>query len=46
VIEDIIPLNESKQPIYHASRVQNCIFHVLSFNCDVTALWLQGAVAR
>lgn len=48
VIEDagIIPLNESKQPIYHAARVQNCIFHVLSFNCDLTALWLQGAAAR
>jgi peptide/nickel transport system substrate-binding protein len=47
IMEDaaVVPLSEGKEPIYHAERVRNCIFSSLSFNCDVTALWLQGGAA-
>jgi peptide/nickel transport system substrate-binding protein len=39
----IVPLNEAKEPRYFAERVQNCVFNNLSFNCDLTAVWLRGA---
>jgi hypothetical protein len=39
----VVPLNEGKTPIYRSSRVRNCVFSNLSFNCDITALWLAGA---
>jgi ABC-type transport system substrate-binding protein len=44
VIEDaaIVPLVEYKSTQYKSSRVRNCVFSLLSLNCDVTALWLQG----
>ena len=44
IMEDagFVPLTESKQTIYHAARVRNCAFHSLSFNCDITAVWLDG----
>lgn len=47
VIEDaaIIPLTESKYPVYYSSRVRNCIFSLTAFNCDLTVLWLEGAGA-
>jgi peptide/nickel transport system substrate-binding protein len=47
IMEDaaIVPLSESKIPVYHSQRLQNCIFSNQSFNCDVTAVWLRGASA-
>jgi peptide/nickel transport system substrate-binding protein len=47
IMEDaaIVPLTESKIPVYHSRRLQNCNFSNQSFNCDVTAVWLQGASA-
>jgi peptide/nickel transport system substrate-binding protein len=45
IMEDagVVPLNEGKTPIYRSDRVRNCVFSNLSFNCDITALWLAGA---
>jgi peptide/nickel transport system substrate-binding protein len=47
VMEDaaIVPLSEGKEAIYHSRRARNCNFSSLSFNCDVTAIWLEGASA-
>jgi ABC-type transport system substrate-binding protein len=47
VIEDagMVPLVQYKQVTYHSSRVRNCIFSVISLNCDITNLWLAGARA-
>jgi peptide/nickel transport system substrate-binding protein len=47
IIEDagMVPLVQYKQVTYHSSRVRNCIFSLLSLNCDVTQLWLAGATA-
>jgi peptide/nickel transport system substrate-binding protein len=47
VIEDaaIVPLVEYKQATYHSARTKNCVFSLLGFNCDLTAVWLQGAGA-
>ena len=47
IMEDagVIPLVQHKQAIYHSSRVRNCVFSLLSLNCDLTQLWLAGAAA-
>ncbi len=42
VIEDaaIVPLTESKTPIYRSARVRHCAVNGLSMACDPTAVWL------
>jgi peptide/nickel transport system substrate-binding protein len=43
IMEDaaLVPLAGQKSPIYHSARVRNCVFSLISANCDVTALWLK-----
>jgi peptide/nickel transport system substrate-binding protein len=45
IIEDatLVPLIQQKIPIYHAARLQNCIYWMPSLNCDITQVWIQGA---
>jgi peptide/nickel transport system substrate-binding protein len=47
IMEDAgtVPLIQYKQSIYNSSRLRNCIFSLMSLNCDVTTLWLSGASA-
>lgn len=43
VMEDaaVVPIGTQKQAIYHSSRLQNCIFNIWTFNCDVTNVWIK-----
>jgi peptide/nickel transport system substrate-binding protein len=45
IMEDaaVIPLTENKYPTYHSTATRGCIFSLLAFNCDITAVWLEGA---
>jgi ABC-type transport system substrate-binding protein len=42
----VVPITESKVVMYRATRVKSCFFSVISFNCDMTMVWLQGAASR
>jgi peptide/nickel transport system substrate-binding protein len=37
-----VPVEIQKWPVFHSSKVQNCLFSLLSINCDVTHVWLKG----
>src|SRR5262245_45761219 len=37
-----VPVEIQKWPVFHSSKVQNCIFQFLTLNCDVNSVWLQG----
>jgi ABC-type transport system substrate-binding protein len=37
-----VPVEIQKWPVFHSSKVQNCIFVFLTLNCDVTNVWLKG----
>jgi len=45
VMEDavIVPLIQQNVPIYHSSRLRNCIYWMPGLNCDITQVWIQGA---
>ena len=36
-----VPVEIQKWPVFHSSKVQNCLFSLLSINCDVTQVWLK-----
>jgi peptide/nickel transport system substrate-binding protein len=44
IMEDAgdIPLVQNKLPIYHSSRLQNCIYLLLGSDCDMSNVWLHG----
>ncbi|HTR78122.1 MAG TPA: ABC transporter substrate-binding protein [Gemmatimonadaceae bacterium] len=39
----VVPVTQSKIVIYHSARLNGCVFSVISFNCDMTMVWLAGA---
>lgn len=39
----MVPLTENKYPVYHSTRTRNCVFSLMSLNCDFNAVWLEGA---
>jgi peptide/nickel transport system substrate-binding protein len=48
VMEDVafVPLAEYKRAYLRSSRVRNCTWAVFGLNCDLTALWLEGATKK
>lgn len=37
----VVPIGAQKISIYHSTRLQNCLFNIWTFNCDVTNVWIK-----
>jgi ABC-type oligopeptide transport system substrate-binding subunit len=42
----LVPLIEYKNAYAKSSRVRNCVWSVFGGNCDINALWLEGATQK